>query len=311
MIRKRNILAVVGAAALSVPLFFGATATAETVQTDPNPCKVEGWFVNDDEKEREPTRTYDGFVFEGSDLIHRATNLPLRFLKPGSFTATPAPDQPSFFSVEVRDLTTDAYGTLRWDKVKAVWNITISPATKPEHNPNTTAGFFENADPVALLDGKVSKWGKFTGATKVVSFGVGYTASPVGQVKTTVTEVRFIGKVYGLGCVKPTASPTATPTKSPTTSPTPTKSPTSSPTATPTGSPTKSPTATPSSTGTASPTPSKTTNSPIVTPVDPTGDDEELPVTGASVGMLIAGAVGVTALGTLLVIAGRRRKRTS
>ncbi len=292
MIRKRTILAVVGAAALSVPLFFGATATAETTQTDLNPCKVEGWFVNPDEADREPTRTYDGFVFESTDLIHHnaPAGLTTADLESGDFNASPAPDQSSFFSVEVSG-DDGGYATLRYNRSSHEWDMV------------TGGVLYSNADPDKLVEMVTPNKSK-----KVVRFGVGYTKNPAGTVKTTVTSISFQGKVYTLKCEKPTEptkSPTATPTGSPT------KSPTSSPTATPTGSPTKSPTATPSSTGTTSPTPSKTTNSPIVTPVDPTGNDEELPVTGASVGMLVAGAIGVTALGTLLVIAGRRRKRTS
>jgi len=298
------ILALLVAAASIANLIFATASARAAVPNPTNPCYVEGWFVNPDEANRAPERTHDGFVFEDADLIHHATNVPLRFLKPGWFTATPAPDQPSFFSVEVRDLTTDAYGTLRWDKTAALWSITIGPKSLPTHHPDTTPGTFTGADPVALLAGKVTKWGKFTSATRVASFGVGYTNSPPGTVKTTVTTVGFMGKAYYFSCPKPTASPTTTPSQ--TTSPTPTG--TGSATPSHTGTPSTSASATPTATASTSASTSSSV-SPIPVPADNAGGDDSLPTTGASLGGLILLGLGVVLAGGLLTWWFRKRNR--
>lgn len=162
------------------------------------------WYVNSDEASRKPTPTVAGLKFEGNQLIHHDANLPLKDLKPGNYTASPAPDQPSFWSVEVR-ANTGAYGTLRWNQSAEMWQITIgADATKPAVTPGT----FSGADPVALLEGKVTKWGAFDATTKVVTFGVGYTNSPPGTVATVVSKVTFQGNPYDLTC-KPPVQPSA------------------------------------------------------------------------------------------------------
>lgn len=335
MIRKRLLGA---AAVVALGLTTVMVGTAEASVDPKNPCNLQGWFVNDDESARAPERKLAGFEFDGSDLIHHSTDVRLGWLKPGWYKSDTAPDQPSFFSVEVRDQTTDAYGTLRWNKSTAMWDL----VAKGE--------LISKADPKDFI-GVETKWGKFTEATRVVTFGVGYTANPPGAKKVVVSLIHFMGKDYNLTCEKE-VDPSATPTKSPTTSPTasptssPTKSPSGSPTATPTKSPTGSPTATPSATGTGTPSPMYencaavykagkaplkkgqpgyraeldsdgdgiaceiNTQSPYATP-RPASEEEELPVTGAGTTAIILGGLALLCVGTVAVISTRRKRRAS
>ncbi len=310
---------VAGTAVLGFALIGPVTAHAET-EVDPNPCKIDGWFVNPDEADREPTRTYGGFVFESTDLIHHnaPAGLTTADLDSGDFTATPTPDQPSFFSVEVVNADNSGYATLRYNRMSHQWDMV------------TGGQLYSNADPDKLVEMTTPPKSK-----NVVRFGVGYTKNPAGTVKTTVSVVSFQGKEYKLGCVKPTTTPTATSTG------TPTGNPTGTPTGTP-GATTGTPTATPSGTATGTPSatasgtpgvyyancaavykagkaplkkgqpgyrlgldrdedgiacelptasPSRTGN-PIPSPA---GEDEELPVTGAGLTWVIG--VGVVTLG--------------
>lgn len=210
---RASLVGAVVAAAFATPAF--ATTHTTPLPSCANPSNA--WFVNTpDESDRAPARKPGGFEFSGNDLIHHATSVALKDLKPGAYWATPAPDQPSFFSVEVRDATTGGYGTLRWDKGAGKWNITLGTGTAPGGTP-ATAGTFQDSNPVTLLTGKVSKFGAFTNATKAVTFGVGYTNSPPGTVTTLVSAVKFQGKIYKLGCmprvVVPPTKPTVHPTK--------------------------------------------------------------------------------------------------
>lgn len=191
-----------------------------------------GWYVNPDEIDRKPTPVDGGLEFSGADLIHHAADLPLEDLKPGSFVASVAPDQPSFFSVEVRNGPDGAYGTLRWDLTTEKWVIVIGPGTGPALA--VTDGTFTDENPVALLTGKVTKWGAFDPATaRVVSFGVGYTKNPPGTVTTVVTSVTFDETPYPLGCqTQPTETATASPSTTTTVSPSPLPTPPSTPPAT-------------------------------------------------------------------------------
>jgi hypothetical protein len=211
----RYIAAGILAAGTALALGQPASATPEGAVPIEAECAA-GWYVNPDEANRAPEPTEDGFLFAASDLMHRQVDLPLADLEPGSYEASPAPDQPSFFSVEVRSAS-GAYGTLRWNPATAKWSITIGAGGA------ATAGQFEDASPVALLAGKVTKWGPFDPETnRVISFGVGYTLNPPGMVDTLVTEVSFGGTDYSLACEpEETASPspTAAPTKAPTTRP--------------------------------------------------------------------------------------------
>lgn len=204
-------LLVPGVAAVALPT--GAVTVAGAC--DP------AWYVNADETNRRPDQVRGGFLFKGSDLIHRETSIALKDLKPGTYVVapnSPAPDQPSFFSVEVRN-TNGAYGTLRWNPGTGKWDIVIgaSSAASPAV---ATAGTFSDADPMVLLAGKVTKWGAFDPATaKVVSFGVGYTLNPPGVQETTIRSVRFAGQTYDLRCEPaPSASASASGSAAPSSS---------------------------------------------------------------------------------------------
>lgn len=308
---KRTTQRITAACALAGVALLSTAAQSASAAVDPkNPCNISGWYVNADEAppapDRRPDRTLAGFVFEGNDLIHHSANVPLAFLKPGWFNASPAPDQSSFFSVEVRDPTTNAYGTLRWNSATALWQITIGEGTGPAGP--ATHGTFSGADPVALLKDKVTKWGKFTSATRVVSFGVGYTNDPSGKVKTVVTSVTFMNKPFYFNCLKevdPSPTTTTTPSSSPT-SPSPSATSTASPSASATSSsPSPSSTRSPSS---PSPSASSATTSPAVVPAP--DDDESLPVTGSSgLPLLIGGALIALLAGIAAVVASQYRKR--
>jgi LPXTG-motif cell wall-anchored protein len=177
-------------------------------------ANLKGWYVNPDETSRKPTATVNGLEFKNNQLIHRATDVQLKNLTEGSYAlaaGSDAPDQPSFFSVEVRN-GSKAYGTLRWNTTGTFdgkWSITIGAGTGPDGP--ATDGTFAHDDPVTLLTGKVTKWGAFDPTTaKVVSFGVGYTNSPPGTKTVVVKRVNFKGQ-YDLTCppVQPSASASA------------------------------------------------------------------------------------------------------
>lgn len=203
-----------------------ATTGAATPTTTLGVCNP-GWYVNPDEVTRKPTPTPAGMKFEGNQLIHHAVaNMPVALLTPGTYVAAPAPDQPSFFSVEVRN-PSGAYGTLRWNPTTSKWSITIGAGTGPDGA--ATAGTFENASPVALLTGKVTKWGAFAlGSNVVVSFGVGYTNSPPGTVAAVVSSVSFKGVTYDLKCILPTSSSSSSTSATPSASSSSSKPPSSS-----------------------------------------------------------------------------------
>lgn len=262
-------------AALAAGFYLGTPAYATYGGDDPGwaACKnLASWSVNEDEGDRRPEPTVYGLKFSGDDLIHHAADVKLTDLKPGSYTVTGAsPDQDSFFSVEVRDTTTGAYGTLRWNKGTSKWDLVTSTAA------------YAKADPADYV-GVQTKWGEITAAAKVVSFGVGYTKNPPGTVTVVVSSVTFQGTTYGLNCPAPV-------TTSPTASPSATKTATTSPSATTT-----------SSVASATKNPAASTSGGVV-------PGPSLPVTGPSTGLLIA--VGVLSLGagiTFMTLAFRRRK---
>lgn len=194
---KKAIAALIGAV-FSLFLVLPAHATENQPIQIQAEC-VEGWYVNPDEGQRIPEVTETGFLFGPSDLMHHATDLSLGDLDPGSFVSDIVPDQDSFFSVEVYDSVTHAYGTLRWDGTQ--WLIVIGAGG------SATDGTFYDDNPVDLLAGKVTKWGAFSETTRVVSFGVGYTLNPPGSGGVTVSSVTFAGNTYDLTC-KPEAEPT-------------------------------------------------------------------------------------------------------
>lgn len=167
-----------------------------------------GWHVNGDEDgsdpkqgDRHPEVTAEGLKFSGSQLIHHATSLPIADLKPGTYTASPAPSLDSFFSVEVLNDNGTGYATLRWNTTTSKWDMT------------TGGQQYSDADPAALVADHAK-------GTTVVSFGVGYVNTPNDGTATVVSSVSFAGKTYDLTCApKPSGSsssatpkPTATKT---------------------------------------------------------------------------------------------------
>ena len=239
------------------------TGPAPSWETCPN---LKAWYANEDEQNRLPSVREGGLEFVGNDLIHHAASLKLQDLQAGSYSASPAPGQNSFFSVEIRD-ENGAYGTLRWNTSTSMWDLIAKGNLVSKANP-------------ADFVGVETKWGTITTATKVISFGVGYTNSPSSDVKTLVKSVTWAGQTWKLDCVR-------TPTNPPTT----TKPPVTQPPTEPT---TESP-------------------SPDETPVGPGGDDggagaASLPVTGAPVGLIAGGGISILLLGAGVVLATRKRK---
>jgi hypothetical protein len=177
-----------------------------TIHLESKCSTVASFYVNSpDEGNRRPTTGEKGLTFSASDLIHHSTDTTLEKLTHGTFVAIPAPDQPSFFSVEVSG--DGKYGTLRWNP---------SLGTSGEWEATSQGQQYHDPDPATLAD-------KFPIhlSHHVFSFGVGYTANPPGTVTTLVTSVTF-GDTYDLTCApkptetatsKPTATATATQTK--------------------------------------------------------------------------------------------------
>lgn len=281
---------------IALGLLVGATVgvtVATTASATPPPLPLcSGWYVNPDEAARAPEQLSDGLKFEPGDLVHRAVaNLPVASLVPGTYAASPAPGQPSFFSVEVRN-PSGAYGTLRWDPTASLWSITIGAGTGP--GGAATDGTFTNANPVSLLAGKVTKWGAFSPATDVVvSFGVGFTANPPGTVTTKVTSVTFQGTTYPTLCLPPTSSASASASSS-------SKPPSQSASASASSSKSASTSASVSATPSSSSTP----------PVVGAGSGR-LPTTGSSwVPWLIGSGVALLLVGAGLLAWLWRRNRT-
>jgi hypothetical protein len=231
-----------------------------------------GWYANADEQDRLPTPTPGGLKFEGNDLIHHATTGTVESLAHGTFWAGPAPDQDSFFSVEVSG-SDGGYGTLRWNTTTAKWNLV------------TGGQFYENASPAALVD-----MPPVHRSHDVVSFGVGYTANPPGTVTTTVRSVRFGGHTYDLRC-KPPVKPRPSHTSA---SPSPSASHSVSPTTKP-----------PTTSADTSPSPSRTA---VAAGAGGNGGTGALAVTGPPVGLIGWLALALVSTGGLAYLAARRRK---
>lgn len=160
-----------------------------------------GWYANPDELTRLPEPVSGGLKFSGNQLIHHATDTTVEHLTPGSYVAHPAPDQPSFFSVEVVNTDGTGYATLRWNSTTHVWDMV------------TGGQLYSNASPVLLVDMPASHK-----SHRVVSFGVGYTANPPGTVTTVVSTVKFGRHFYSLRCKPAPSSSSASPSASVSTS---------------------------------------------------------------------------------------------
>ncbi len=149
-------------------------------------ANLKGWYVNPDETSRRPTPTADGLKFEKNQLVHHGATGSIEGLKPGSYTlaaGSASPDQPSFFSVEVRNADGSGYATLRWNSTTDKWNMVAS------------GQLFEHANPAELVKMTTPHKSSF-----LLSFGVGYTNSPPGTKTAVVKSVTFKGTNYPLTC---------------------------------------------------------------------------------------------------------------
>lgn len=183
-------LAALGLIFSGVFLIASQGAYATTTPACPN---LVGWAPNADElADRSPTSTPEGLEFSNTDLTHHAADLALADLTPGTYAASPAPDQPSFFSVEVSG-DDGKYGTLRWNP---------SLGTSGEWEATSQGEQHHDPDPAKLADAFPIHL-----SHHVVRFGVGYTANPAGTVTTVVSSVTFQDKVYPLTCQVQTTSP--------------------------------------------------------------------------------------------------------
>lgn len=281
---KNRILAV---ALMAVFGLFGLSAVpAQATPASDNPCKVEGFYVNPDEKDYEPTRTEAGFLFEGKDLIHHATSLDFPDVKTNTLSFKATVDG----KVQGKMETSNPYSTINQNLDGKFWSTAMLNDQEGGQN--------KPVDNVADLIGKDVKPGKvkYSDISKVVSFGVGYV---VETGSTTVTSITFHGTKYDFTC-KIEPSPTTSPTVKPTTSPTVTASPThSSPSATPTSVPT-----------TTSPAPEPSTTTDVaMTPAGNNTDGGDLPVTGSTLipTAVLIGFAMVAGGGALFYVTRRRR----
>jgi LPXTG-motif cell wall-anchored protein len=191
------LLSGIGAVALAAP---AAVATPSPAGPSFETCaNLKNWYVNPDESTRRPTATATGLKFEGNDLVHHGATGSIEGLTAGSYTlaaGSAAPDQDSFFSVEVINGDGTGYATLRWNTSTSKWNMT------------TGGNFYENASAADLVDMPAVKK-----SHNLLSFGVGYTSSPPGTVATTISKVTFKGVEYSLTCPPLTPSASASSSK--------------------------------------------------------------------------------------------------
>jgi hypothetical protein len=273
----KKLLATVGLAGLlSLAGLAVATGGTATPSTSLGAC-LDGWYVNPDETSRKPTPTAAGLKFEGNQLIHHGATGSIEGLAGGSFVASPAPDQPSFFSVEVRNADGSGYATLRWNPSTSKWSMVAS------------GQLFEHATASELVKMTTPAKSSF-----LLSFGVGYTNSPPGTVATVVSSVTFRGTTYDLKCASSSSgtSASASASSSPSSKP---------PSASASGSASASASA--SATASATASASASTTPPPVTV-------GRLPTTGSSTIPLIAGTGGVLLLaGAALALWAYRRSR--
>jgi hypothetical protein len=275
----KKIMGILGALALAalatVTVAMGpAAATPDLTLGTCNP----GWYVNPGETDRKPTPGPTGVKFEGNDLIHHGVTGSIEGLAAGTFTASPAPDQLSFFSVEVRNGNGTGYATLRWNTSTSKWEMT------------TGGTFYENASAAELV-----KMPEPDRSSFLVSFGVGYTNSPPGTVATVATVVSaisFKGVSYDMKCVPPASSSSSSASASASSSSKP---------------PSASASATASQSASTSSTPSASTSSaPVLTP----GSSAGLPLTGTPVVLLASIGGSLLLAGAALVLWLWWRNRT-
>lgn len=259
--------------------FMMATTPAQATQNI-NPCGVQGWYVNPDETDNAPTRSEAGFFFDGKDLIHHATS-PIDLPDIKANTLSFVADTPG--KVVGKMETENPYSTIVQQADGKFWSTAmtydqIGGQGHPVNNVSDLVGTDE--DPRPTKPGKA----QYNMTSHVVTFGVGYW---VEDGNTTVSSIKFHGVNYDLSCKTHTTPPTTAPTH------------TTSPTASSSAS--QSTSASPSHTVTASSTPTLIGAG--------TGSDTNLPVTGASTGILVAVSIVLLGVGTTAFFVTRRRNK--
>jgi LPXTG-motif cell wall-anchored protein len=249
--------------ALVVGGWVAFATPAEASKPLPATC-TNGWYVNDDEGNLMPTQTQNGLVFDGPSLIHHAAS--------GFFH-----DAPSDGYFVVKGAVT---GNLPLFKMETYYPYsTVNKASGGWWSSKIATGAGSQSSPVPTI-AALSGLAPYTGATVLISFGVGY-ANDSGN-KATISAIVFNGHKYDMTCVvTPPHKPVPVPTKT---------------SASPSPSATSPTTATPRPTDTGTPVPVAATGS--------------LPVTGPGVStFVIAGGVVMLA-GAGLFWATRRRRNT-
>jgi lamin tail-like protein len=185
-------LAVAGVAALG---FVALPASAEV--TAANPCGVEGFYGNPDETPaQDPARSYKGFTFEGTDLIHHAVPSggidfadmdKVRY----TFRATGTTDK-LVYKVE----TSSPYSTIITQPDGKLWSTAMAYGT--------VGGQGNPVDKYTDLLGKPTKPGKamFSSDSQVKTFGVGHWTETGSAL---LTAIMFHGTTYTLSCKVPLA----------------------------------------------------------------------------------------------------------
>lgn len=183
-------------------LFGLSTVPAQATPSNDNPCGVEGWYVNPDEAAYTPERTYEGFLFEGKDLIHHEIASPMDL--PDVKTETLTFEATTAGKVVGKMETMNPYSTIVQNADGKFWSTAMTYAQE--------GGQGHPVENVSDLIGKDVKPGKvkFGETSKVTTFGVGYW---VEEGSTTVTSITFHGKTYDLTCDKtpPTTPPVTNP----------------------------------------------------------------------------------------------------
>lgn len=190
---------------LALALFGGAGGNAAYATEATHPIagsekcpNAEGWYANGDEADLVPTQKLDGLLFEGKDLIHHSTGpLDLADVKGGTFVAEGSADKVAF-----KMETTAPYSTIVQTPAGKFWSSKVVTGKGSQSQPVDKVIDLTDAD-VIEQPGK-----EYTGATKVVTFGVGYWTE---SGSTLVKSITFRGQKYAFSCKPvPSTSPSST-----------------------------------------------------------------------------------------------------
>ena len=229
---------------------------------------LRGWYVNDDETAQRPAATTDGLLFAGKNLIHHAT-APIDLADMDKVTAGYSSTNSGKVVFKVE--TSAPYSTIITDADGKLWSTAMT-ADQPGGQGHPVVKYSD----LVGLDTKPGK-AHFDAGSAVTTFGVGYWTE---DGTTTVTAIDFHGKTYDLSChpAKPTPSGSS-----------------SAPTAKP-------------STSASNPHHVSTTPAPPANGPRGGQGGPALAVTGPSWWTFAAVAVGLSAFGSVLFIAARRRR---